>query len=60
MKSINQCNQRNPVPSKTFDYYQIFPDGFQANAKISIVSIIVSEKRKLLSITLACNEWILT
>ena len=44
MKSINQCNQRNPVPSKTFDYYQIFPDGFQANAKISIVSIIVSEK----------------
>merc|ERR1712156_708505 len=45
MKSINQCkpNQRNP-PSDKYDYCQIFPDGFQANAKISIVSIIVSEK----------------
>ena len=43
MKSINQCKPKKPSFRQIWLLPDI-PDGFQANAKISIVSIIVSEK----------------
>ena len=60
MKSINQCKPKKPCSFRNIWLYQIFP--YRVSSQCQNINCInhCIWKRKLLSITLACNEWILT